>query len=335
LIEVKNLTKRYGVHTAIDHLSFRIDKGEIVGFLGPNGAGKSTTMNIVTGYISATEGNVTVGGKDVLEEPMAVKKQIGYLPEQPPLYLEMTVAEYLGFVANIKRVARKGRRESLDAIMDTVKILDHKDRLIKNLSKGYRQRVGLAQALVGNPPVLILDEPTIGLDPRQIIEIRNLIKDLGREHTIVLSSHILPEVTAVCERVIIIHRGRIVASDAIDKLSADMSGGHKLTVRVAGAEERALAAIRAVPSVTSAESLGSREEGSTDIYVESGAKEDVRRPVFYAMARADCPILMMRSSDVSLEDIFIQLTADEPGQEPGRPGQEQGDASGQDGEVSQ
>jgi ABC-2 type transport system ATP-binding protein len=320
LIEVKNLTKRYGQHLAIDHLGFTIDKGEIVGFLGPNGAGKSTTMNIVTGYISATEGNVTVGGKDVLEEPMEVKKQIGYLPEQPPLYLEMTVGEYLDFVANIKRVPRKGRRDSLNSIMDTVRILDHKNRLIKNLSKGYRQRVGLAQSLVGNPPVLILDEPTIGLDPRQIIEIRNLIKDLGKEHTIVLSSHILPEVTAVCERVIIIHRGRIVASDTIDRLSAEMSGGHKLTVRVAGSEAKALEAIRKLPAVKSAESLGSREEGSIDLYVEASPAEDVRRPVFYAMSKADCPILMMRSSDASLEDIFIQLTTDEakPDQDAGR-----------------
>ena len=311
MIEVKNLTKRYGQHLAIDHLTFTVNQGEIVGFLGPNGAGKSTTMNIVTGYISATEGNVTVGGKDVLEEPMEVKKQIGYLPEQPPLYLEMTVGEYLDFVANIKRVPRKGRKDTLTRIMDTVKILDHKDRLIKNLSKGYRQRVGLAQSLVGNPPVLILDEPTIGLDPRQIIEIRNLIKELGKEHTVILSSHILPEVTAVCERIIIIHRGRIVASDTIDRLSAEMSGGHKLTVRVAGAEARALEAIRGLPAVKSAESLGSREEGSVDIYVESSANEDVRKPVFYAMSKADCPILMMRSSDVSLEDIFIQLTTDE------------------------
>ena len=313
MIEVKNLTKRYGQHTAIDHLSFGIEKGEIVGFLGPNGAGKSTTMNIVTGYISATEGSVSVGGKDVLEEPMEVKRQIGYLPEQPPLYLEMTVGEYLGFVANIKKVPRKGRKDALGGIMDIVKILDHKDRLIKNLSKGYRQRVGLAQALVGNPPVLILDEPTIGLDPRQIIEIRNLIKELGKEHTIVLSSHILPEVTAVCERVIIIHRGRIVASDSIDKLSADMSGGHKLTVRVAGPEARILEAIRGVPAVRSVESLGSREQGSVDVYVEASPDQDVRRPVFYAMSKADCPILMMRSSDISLEDIFIQLTTDEPG----------------------
>ena len=314
MIEVKNLTKRYGQHTAIDHLSFGIEKGEIVGFLGPNGAGKSTTMNIVTGYISATEGSVSVGGKDVLEEPMEVKRQIGYLPEQPPLYLEMTVGEYLDFVANIKKVPRKGRKDALGGIMDIVKILDHKDRLIKNLSKGYRQRVGLAQALVGNPPVLILDEPTIGLDPRQIIEIRNLIKELGKEHTIVLSSHILPEVTAVCERVIIIHRGHIVASDSIDKLSADMSGGHKLTVRVAGPEARILEAIRGVPAVRSVESLGSREEGSVDVYVEASPDQDVRRPVFYAMSKADCPILMMRSSDISLEDIFIQLTTDEPGE---------------------
>ena len=296
MIEVKSLTKRYGQHLAIDHLSFTINKGEIVGFLGPNGAGKSTTMNIVTGYISATEGNVSVGGKDVLEEPMEVKKQIGYLPEQPPLYLEMTVGEYLGFVANIKRVPRKGRRDALGSIMETAKILDHKDRLIKNLSKGYRQRVGLAQALVGNPPVLILDEPTIGLDPRQIIEIR----------------------------------GHIVASDTIDRLSAGLSGGHKLTVRVAGHEAKALDAIRKLAAVKSAESLGSREQGSVDIYVESSANEDVRRPVFYAMSKADCPILMMRSSDASLEDIFIQLTTDEPDPESGKgPGQAQG------GEVQQ
>jgi ABC-2 type transport system ATP-binding protein len=227
------------------------------------------------------------------------------------VYLEMTVGEYLDFVASIKRVPRKGRKDALAGIMDTVKILDHKDRLIKNLSKGYRQRVGLAQALVGNPPVLILDEPTIGLDPRQIIEIRNLIKELGREHTIVLSSHILPEVTAVCERVIIIHRGRIVASDTIDRLSTGLSSGHKLTVRVAGAEARVLNAIRGVASVKSVENLGSREEGSIDVYVESGAQEDVRKPVFYALSKADLPILMMRSSDASLEDIFIQLTADE------------------------
>jgi ABC-2 type transport system ATP-binding protein len=311
LIEVKNLTKRYGQHLAVDDISFTINKGEIVGFLGPNGAGKSTTMNIVTGYISASDGAVAVGGHDVLEQPMEVKRQIGYLPEQPPLYLEMTVDEYLNFVGDIKKVGRKDRKESYEKIMDLIQIGDVRRRLVKNLSKGYRQRVGLAQALVGNPPVLILDEPTIGLDPKQIIEIRNLIRDLGREHTIVLSSHILPEVTAVCERVIIIHRGHIVAKDRIDDLATNMSGSHKLTFRVAGPEDKVLQAVRSLPAVSKADPVGTHEEGTVDIYVEAEKSQDVRRPVFYAMSKADFPILMMRSVDYTLEDIFIQLTTDE------------------------
>lgn len=311
MIEVKKLTKRYGQHLAVDDIDFRVQKGEIVGFLGPNGAGKSTTMNIITGYISATSGNVAVGGNDVLAEPMAVKRQIGYLPEHPPLYLDMTVNEYLDFVGDIKKADRKSRRESYEKIMDLVGIKDVRGRLIKNLSKGYRQRVGLAQALVGNPPVLILDEPTIGLDPRQIIEIRNLIKELGRDHTIILSSHILPEVTAVCQRVIIIHRGKIVARDTIDNLAAGMSGRHKLTVRVAGPEDKVLAEIRRIAEVRTVEVLGHREEGTVDVYVEAGPDQDIRRAVFRTMAGAELPILMMTSLDYSLEDIFVQLTTDE------------------------
>ena len=311
MIEVKKLTKRYGQHVAVDDLDFSVKRGEILGFLGPNGAGKSTTMNIITGYISATGGTVRVDGHDVLEEPEEVKRRLGYLPEAPPLYLDMTVTEYLDFVAAIKRVDAKEKRRSMEKIMDLVKIDDVSGRLIKNLSKGYRQRVGLAQALIGNPPVLILDEPTIGLDPKQIIEIRNLIKDLGQEHTIILSSHILPEVTAVCERVIIIHRGKIVAGDTIENLSRSLRGSHRLAVRVAGPEAEVLGKLRSLAQIKQADALGSREPETVDFYVESEGDADVRRPVFEAMSESGFPILMMRSVDLTLEDIFLQLTTDE------------------------
>ena len=311
MIEVVNLTKRYGQHLAVDNLSFSVQKGEILGFLGPNGAGKTTTMNIITGYISATEGRASVAGHDVLEQPLDVKRQIGYLPESPPLYTDMTVIKFLNFAAKIKKVNRTNRRRDLEKIMDLVGVGDVRGRLIKNLSKGYRQRVGLAQALVGNPPVLILDEPTIGLDPKQIVEIRNLIRELGREHTIILSSHVLPEITAVCQRVIIIHRGRIVAGDTIENLSASLRGSNRLTIRVAAPEKKAVDICRTLPQVQSAESLGSREPGTVDIYLEASRDQDVRRPVFYAMSKADYPLLMMRSVDYTLEDIFIRLTADE------------------------
>jgi ABC-2 type transport system ATP-binding protein len=250
-----------------------------------------------------------VDGHDVLEEPMEVKKRIGYLPEFPPLYLEMTVREFLKFSCNIKKVTQKAR--DIDRIMDLVKISDHSGRLIKNLSKGYKQRVGLAQALVGNPPVLILDEPTIGLDPKQIIEIRSLIKELGKEHTLILSSHVLPEVTAVCERVIIIHRGNIVASDTIDNLSTNLTGSHRISVRISGDGNKAVGVIEGLPEVEKVDVLGSREPGTSDIYVEAAGDNDVREPVFRAMSRADLPILQMRSVDLTLEDIFVQLTTDE------------------------
>ena len=311
MIEVSNLTKKYGQHVAIDALNFSVNKGEILGFLGPNGAGKSTTMNIITGYLSATQGSVTVDGHDVLEEPTLVKKRLGYMPEFPPLYPDMTVCEYLDFVSDIKKVDREAKKASMEKIMDLIKIHDVSKRLIKNLSKGYKQRVGLAQALIGNPPVLILDEPTIGLDPKQIIDIRNLIKELGKEHTIILSSHILPEVTAVCGRVIIIHKGKIVASDTIDNLSENMRGSSRLSIRVAGGQEECLPKIQALAEVKKAEVLGSREAGTVDISVEAEAEADVRKPVFMAMSKAQCPILMMRSVDLTLEDIFIQLTTDE------------------------
>ena len=311
MIEVKDLTKRYGQHVGVEDLNFTVNKGEILGFLGPNGAGKSTTMNIITGYLSATEGSVSVDGHDILEEPQEVKKRLGYLPEAPPLYHDMTVREYLSFVGDIKKVDRKTKKASLEKIMEVVRIEEVYKRLIKNLSKGYRQRVGLAQALIGNPPVLILDEPTIGLDPKQIIEIRNLIKDLGKEHTIILSSHILPEVTAVCERVIIVHRGKIVASDTIEILSRSLRGSHRLSIRIAGPEKESLDLIKALPEVEKVDLIGSREHDTFDFYVEAKGEADVRRPVFQAMSKAEYPILMMRSVDPTLEDIFIQLTTDE------------------------
>ena len=222
MIEVKNLTKRYGSNVALDHVSFSVEEGTILGFLGPNGAGKSTTMNIITGYLSASEGEVTVAGHSILDEPAEVKKLIGYLPEMPPLYMDMTVKEYLDFMYDLKKV-KIPKEKHIKEICNLVKINDVYKRLIANLSKGYKQRVGIAQALLGNPPVLILDEPTVGLDPKQIIEIRNLIKNLGRNHTVVLSSHILPEVQAVCERILVINKGVIVADGTPDKLSHDLS----------------------------------------------------------------------------------------------------------------
>ena len=311
MIEVKDLTKTYGQHKAIDNLSFRVEKGEIVGFLGPNGAGKSTTMNIITGYISATEGSAMVDGYDVLDDPMEVKKRIGYLPELPPLYIEMTVYEYLTFASEIKKVDKRSRRKDIERVMEIVRITDHAHRLIKNLSKGYRQRTGLAQALLGNPPVLILDEPTIGLDPNQIVEIRSLIKELGKEHTLILSSHVLPEVTAVCERVMIIHKGRIVASDTIENLSKNLTGSHNLSVRISGPEKEALILLKGLSDVKKAEILGEKEPKTVDIYVEADGSKDIREPVFRCMCQAGYPILQMRSMDLTLEDIFIQLTTDE------------------------
>ncbi len=311
MVQVINLTKRYGQHIAVDNVSFTVDKGEILGFLGPNGAGKTTTMNIITGYLSATEGSVKVDGFDILEEPEEVKKRIGYMPEFPPLYMDMTVQEYLNFVSDIKKIDRKTRARNLDRIMDMIKIGDVRKRLIKNLSKGYKQRVGLAQALIGAPQVLILDEPTVGLDPKQIIEIRNLIKELRKEHTIILSSHILPEVSAVCERVLIINKGKIVASDTPENLSRRLGDTGRLSIRVAGPEKQVLKLIGGLAGVKSVESTGAREPGTVDILVEAEKDIDVRRPVFYALSRAEYPILHMKPIDLTLEEIFLQVTTQE------------------------
>jgi ABC-2 type transport system ATP-binding protein len=311
LIEIKNVTKRFGQHLAVDNLNFTVNEGEILGFLGPNGAGKSTTMNIITGYISATEGTVTVDGYDILDNPEEVKKRIGYMPEFPPLYLDMTVREYLNFVFEIKKVDLKNRKQEMDRILELVRITDVRDRLIKNLSKGYKQRVGLAQALVGNPPVLILDEPTVGLDPKQIIEIRNLIKQLGRKHTIILSSHILPEVSAVCQRVVIINKGRIVASDTPENLSKRLGESSKLTLRIAAPERQAVKVLRDVAGIKYVEAQGVREPDTIDVWIEAEKDIDVRRPVFNALSRAGYPILQMKSMDLTLEDIFLQVTTQE------------------------
>ncbi len=307
MIEVKNLTKSYGKGKALDNVSFIVNKGEILGFLGPNGAGKSTTMNIITGYISATEGTVTIDGFDNVTNSMECKKTVGYLPEQPPLYMDMTVDEYLNFVCDIKKV-KEDRAAHIGGILKLVGIEDVHGRLIKNLSKGYKQRVGIAQALIGNPEILILDEPTVGLDPKQILEIRNVIKELGKNRTIILSSHILPEISAICERVIIINKGKIVAEDTPENLSKKLTNDNKFVIRVAGAKRDIESALGTVSGVISVDSLGQKENGSFDYIIESEKDVDVRAKLFEVLAKRDLPILMVKAVDMSLEDIFLQIT---------------------------
>ncbi|NLM69590.1 MAG: ATP-binding cassette domain-containing protein [Firmicutes bacterium] len=309
MIEVVDVTKRYGQHLALDRVSFKVDKGEILGFLGPNGAGKSTTMNIIAGYLPLTEGTVTVDGLDVLDDAAEVRRKIGYLPEVPPLYGDMTVDEYYRFVSRIKFVPRNERKSNIDEVMERVQITNVRKRLIRNLSKGYRQRVGLGAAMIGNPEVLILDEPTVGLDPKQIIEIRNLIKELGKTHTVILSSHILPEVSAVCERIVIINQGRIVASDTPENLSARLGGGKDLVIRVPGQAQPALDILAGITDITDVEVSGEREPDTVDLIIKS--ERDIRRDVFSAFARAELPILTMKPNDLTLEEIFIQVTSQE------------------------
>jgi len=311
LIEVVNVTKRYGRHCALDSVSFKVDEGEILGFLGPNGAGKTTTMNIITGYISATEGTVRVDGIDIMENPREVKKRIGYLPELPPVYNDMTVIEYLDFVSKIKKVENRVQKQSINNAMELVKIGDVKNRLIKNLSKGYKQRVGLAQAILGDPKVLILDEPTVGLDPKQIIEIRNLIKELGKKHTIILSSHILPEVSAVCDRVLIINKGKMVASGTPEELSRKLSFSNRLIIRIKGQEEKILGTIKAMADVEYVESQGVREPDTLDVMVEAKKDIDIREQLFNVLSGANLPILMMKSMDLTLEEVFLEVTTQE------------------------
>ena len=310
MIEVKNLTKRYGNNVALDNVSFKIEEGTIVGFLGPNGAGKSTTMNIITGYLSATEGSVSVMGKSTLDDPNGVKALIGYLPELPPLYLDMTVREYLDFIFDLKKV-KLDRKSHIKEICEVTKISNVYGRIIGNLSKGYKQRVGIAQALIGNPPVLILDEPTVGLDPKQIIEIRNLIKNLGKKHTVILSSHILPEVQAVCERILVINNGELVADGAADKLARDLSSDHRLVARIEGPEKEVMQAVRAMEKVTDVKSTGEKEKGVFEFWIDSEENTDVRRDLFMLLARNGWPLLSLRNNDLTLEEVFLQLTSGE------------------------
>jgi len=311
MIEIKNLVKKYGKKLAVDHISFTVKQGEILGLLGPNGAGKSTTMNILTGYLSATDGEVLIDGLDILENPVEAKKKIGYLPEQPPLYTDMTVNEYLNFVYELKKAESKDKKKYLSEIMETVKIQDVKDRLIANLSKGYKQRVGLAQAMIGNPEVLILDEPTVGLDPMQIIEIRDVIKKLGKRHTVILSSHILQEVQAVCERVVIINKGKIAAIDTPDNLAKTLSNDNKFSLRVAGDERTVLDIIREITGVKYVKSLGRKEKNTMDFLIEAEPNIDVRPLIFSSLAKENLPILSMQTVDLTLEDIFLEVTSNE------------------------
>ncbi len=307
MIEVKNLSKSYGNKLAVDGISFTAGESEILGFLGPNGAGKSTTMNMLTGYLSSSGGQALINGVDILEDPVRAKKDIGYLPEQPPLYLDMTVTEYLNFVYDLKK-CRLPKKSHLSEICSLVKITDVSRRVIRNLSKGYKQRVGLAQALVGNPKVLILDEPTVGLDPKQIIEIRTLIKKLGRNHTVILSSHILSEVQAVCDKIVVIDKGKLVANDTTEHLSHSLSADHKLTVQIEGPTKEVKALLEQIPDMQEVH-LNRTIDAAVGEY-ELNAVEgcDIRREVFKRMAARNYPILLMRSSELTLEEIFLKLT---------------------------
>lgn len=307
LIEVKNLVKKYGNHTAVDHLSFQIEKGHIYGLLGPNGAGKSTTMNIMTGYLGATEGEVWINGHDILKEPEEAKKAVGYLPEIPPLYVDMTVKEYLMFAAELKKVKKQDRKDEVNKVMKLVRIYDVKDRLIKNLSKGYKQRVGLAQAVLGFPETIILDEPTVGLDPKQIIEIRELIRELAKEHTVILSSHILAEVREVCDHIMIISKGKLVASDTPENLEKQMAGREALEIETRLLPERTEEILSKVAGITNV-TYPKSEPGITRALIEAEPGLDVREEIFRAFAREDSALLTMYQQKKTLEDIFLELT---------------------------
>lgn len=311
MIEVKSLVKKYGNHVAVDGLSFIVEKGQVLGFLGPNGAGKSTTMNMITGYISATEGSVSINGIDIYDEPEEAKKHIGYLPELPPVYPDMTVDEYLYFVAEIKKVEKKNRKSMLDEIKNRTQIEEVSGRLIKHLSKGFKQRVGLAQAIIGYPEVLVLDEPTVGLDPMQIIEIRDLIRELARKHTIILSSHILSEVSAICDTVMIINKGKLVVADQPENLSKHIAANSGIHMQVKGEQEVVNHICQSVQGVTKVDFLKNIEEGLLSLTVYPSADVDIRGELFLAFANAGCPIYEMHSSTVSLEEIFLEVTKED------------------------
>lgn len=311
MIEVENLTKKYGSHVAVDNLSFRVERGMIYGFLGPNGAGKSTTMNMMTGYIAATSGTVKINGYDILKNPEQAKKSIGYLPELPPVYPDMTVYEYLRFVAELKKVKENERQAQIEDVMKQTQIEDVKGRLIKNLSKGYKQRVGLAQAIIGYPEVIILDEPTVGLDPKQITEIRELIRELAKKHTIILSSHILSEVSAVCDHIMIISKGKLVASDTPEGLMTLLKGGRQMKLSVLGEQSKVEELLRSMESVKDFSMQPPRAEGMVSVNIRTEDTEDIRVELFHRLAAADMPIMELSLSEKSLEDVFLELTGEE------------------------
>lgn len=317
MIQVEHLTKRYGSHLAVDDISFEVEEGIVYGLLGPNGAGKSTTMNILTGYLSATSGTVSIDGHDILEEASAAKACVGYLPEQPPLYVDMTPREYLMFVAELKKVKRADRAAQVEQAIDRTGLAEMEHRLIKNLSKGYRQRVGLAAALLGSPKVIILDEPTVGLDPAQVIEIRSLIKELGKDHTVILSSHILSEVSTLCDKVLIIAKGKLVAQGTPEELAQRLTAGSSLNITALGEADAVMNALLTVPGVSEVQITG-QQNGETSATVQVPQGEDLRAAVSAALAAAGCPVLGLTTASMSLEDVFLQLTAqagDEEAQE--------------------
>lgn len=308
MIEVKGLTKKYSNLVAANNLNFTVEKGEILGFLGPNGAGKSTTMKMMTGYMPSTEGTVVIDGLDIIDDAHKAKKKIGYVPEIPPLYKDMTVTEYLSFVCELKDISKKERKSNINYAISKLRLEDVKNRLVRNISKGYRQRVGLAQAVLGKPEILILDEPTVGLDPKQIIEMRQFIKELGKEHTIMISSHILSEIKQLCQRVIIINKGKIVAIDSPENLSKRLSTASRLSLRVVGDQEKVIETIKEIPGVQSVSVEGEIEKGSYDYNILADTNYDIRKRVFFDMAKVGFPILEMKVVELTLEEIFLQLT---------------------------
>ena len=306
MIKIEHLVKNYGSNCAVDDISIEIQKGEIVGFLGPNGAGKSTTMNILTGYLSCTEGTVEIAGINILDDPREAKKHIGYLPEQPPLYLDMTVEEYLNFSFELKN-CKLDRKQHIAEICDVVKIKDVYKRLIKNLSKGYRQRVGIAQALIGNPEIIIFDEPTVGLDPKQIIEVRNLLRSLGKMHTVILSTHILQEVQAVCDRIIIINKGKIVADEQTDNITRAVNSNRRFQIKVCGPQREIFTALKSKPGIVFVEQLPNRDGDAYIFNVESEAEIDIRKSLFYMFSEKNWPIIGLEPLGMSLEDVFVAI----------------------------
>lgn len=314
IVEVSHLTKKYGKHTALEDISFCVEEGQIYGFLGPNGAGKSTTMNIMTGYLAATDGEVLISGHDIMREPEEAKRHIGYLPEVPPVYPDMTVSEYLRFAAELKGIPKADRKQKIAEVMELTRVSEVSERLIKNLSKGYRQRVGLAQAVLGEPDVIILDEPMNGLDPRQIIEMRDLIKDLGRRHTVILSSHILSEISAVCDHIMIISGGKLVASDSAEGLQGRLQSSFVLEAVVKASMEQLQSVLNTIENVVSVEQKQSRMSDCVEVWIRTKNHEDIREELSVKLYENKLPIMGMNLQEHSLEEIFLELTGKEEGE---------------------